>query len=57
VPEELNVLKRKLKDATDLHKRTTDSDEKHWLGADVRELERLVEIASKDAPDLPRSKH
>jgi hypothetical protein len=51
VPEELNVLKRKLKDATDLHKRTTDSDEKHWLGADVRELERLV------APDLPRSKH
>jgi hypothetical protein len=57
MPGYRNELKRKLDEATALHKRTTDPEEKHLLGADVRELERLVEIASEEAPDLPRYRH
>ena len=57
MPGYRNELKRKFDEATALHKRTTDPDEKHLRGADVRELERLVEIAAEEAPDLPRFRH
>lgn len=56
MPGYRNELKRKLDEATARHKRTTDPEERHLLGADVRELERLVEIASEEAPDRPRNR-
>ena len=57
MPGYRSELKRKLDEATARHKRTTDPEEKHLLGADVRELERLVEIASEEPPDPPRFGH
>lgn len=43
-------LKLRLAAATDLLNRTTDPIEQHFLGGDVRELEKLCEIAA--GPDL-----
>jgi hypothetical protein len=48
-------LKRRLAVATDLFARTTDPIEKSFLGGDVRELERLFEIAL--GPDLEMLLH
>jgi len=56
MPGDWNELKHKLNEVTDRHKRTTEPEEKHLLGTDVRELERHVEIASEEAPDPPRSR-
>jgi hypothetical protein len=42
-------LKRRLIEATRQFNTASDVDEKAWLGADVRELERLVEIAAGQA--------
>lgn len=43
-------LKRRLAVATNLLSRTTDPTEKSFLGSDVRELEKRVEIASGPYP-------
>jgi hypothetical protein len=40
--EDIDELKRKLKEGTDSYRIATDSDKKHLLGADVREFERRV---------------
>jgi hypothetical protein len=44
-------LRRRLAAATDLFGRTTDPIEKSFLGGDIREMERLVEITSAEPPD------
>jgi hypothetical protein len=46
-------LRRQLAAATELLSRTTDPIERSFLGGDVRELERLCEIAMGPDPDLP----
>lgn len=51
--EAWQTLKDRLDDATARWKRADDPEEKGLLGADVRELERLLEIAAED-PDSPR---
>ena len=50
----INELKRKLAAATELLSRTTDPAERSFLGGDVRELERLCEIAMGPDPGLLR---
>jgi hypothetical protein len=47
-------LKRKLVEMTRRFERATDADAKDLLGGDVRELERQVEIAADQDPDLPK---
>lgn len=46
-------LKGKLFDATRRFEQA-GIEEKTFLGADVRELEKLVELASEEDPDPPR---
>jgi hypothetical protein len=46
-------LKRKLVEETRRFEQETDVEEKDLLGADVRELERLVEIEADKDPDSP----
>lgn len=48
--------KQRLDEATARYKRATDPEEKHLLGADVRELERIVEIWSEEAHDPSRNR-
>ena len=47
----ISELERKLADATDLFSRTTDPIERHYLGGDVRELEKLCQIAMGPDPE------
>jgi hypothetical protein len=49
-------LKRRLAAATELFSRTTDPIERSFLGGDIREMERLVEITSEEPPDPPRNR-
>jgi hypothetical protein len=49
--DDLLDLKRRLIEATRQFDTASDVEEKALLGADVRELERLVEIASERAFD------
>jgi hypothetical protein len=44
-------LKRKLAEATRRFEQSGDTEEKALLGADVRELEKQVEIAANQEPD------
>ena len=50
----ISELKRKLAAATDLFARTIDPIERSFLGGDIRELEKLCEIAAGPDPDLSR---
>jgi hypothetical protein len=47
-------LKRKLEEATERRRLATNPEERDLLGRDVRELERLVEIAATQDPDMPQ---
>lgn len=47
------ALRQRLDEATDRWKRSDDPEAKVMHGADVRELERLVEIAADQDPDAP----
>jgi hypothetical protein len=47
-------LKQQLSETTERWKIAQDPEAKDLLGADVRELERLIEIAAEQDPDLPR---
>ncbi|MDB5505302.1 MAG: hypothetical protein JWR89_5204, partial [Tardiphaga sp.] len=47
-------LKKRLVEATRLFESAGDVEEKALLGSDVRELERLVEIAADQDPGSPR---
>ena len=48
----ISELKRKLSLATDLFGRTTDPIERSFIGGDIREIEKLCEIALGPDPDL-----
>lgn len=52
--EDWHTLKQRLDEKTERWKRTDDPEAKELLGADVRELERLVEIAAAQDPDVPK---
>jgi hypothetical protein len=52
--EDWYTLKERLDDTTERWKRADDPEAKDLLGADVRELEWLVEIAAERDPDSPR---
>lgn len=50
----IRELKSKLAAKTELLSRTIDPIERTYLGGDIRELERLVELTSDEPPDPPR---
>jgi hypothetical protein len=52
--EDRHTLKRRLAETTELWKIAADPEAKDLLGADVRELERLMEIAAEQNADLAR---
>lgn len=51
----ITELRLRLTAATDIFSRTTDPIERSFLGADIRELEKLCEIALRPENDLAAS--